>query len=483
MRVLGRDPLVLAKDTWREMSEDKISVYAAQMAYAFFFALFPLLLFFAALLNLVADKQTVMGWLGGRIMSTLPGGVADMLRLTVEKVIFAKGAPGILSFGLLTAAWSGSSIFGSFRQALNAAYEVEETRPWWKQYLLQLGALVVSGIVLLVATVILLNGDGIMRWVGGHFGLGQVTTLVWSIVQFPIAIAAVVALLWMLYLYLPNCSHQNRTYVVAGAVVATVLWIAATLLFRIYVQKFNALNPAYGAIGAIMVLLTWMYYSSYVLLAAGELNSELQGGSGKEGRGTREETGKAEKGKGRQERAVGRRDGRQHVAAAMARRDGESERPRALPAGDGRGIAAGAGTPASDGHRGFGALLKQLASDGALVVRRELALARLELATIARDIGVGTMLIATGAALALLGVLATLTGIILLIGDQWLPSDLYWVAALIVTVIAGIAAVAFSRHGRALAAPQALAPNETIDTLKEDVQWTRDQLTSSGRSS
>ena len=460
MRVLGRDPAALLKATWHGMSEDKVSVYAAQMAYSFFFALFPLLLFCAALLTLVADKRTVMGWLDGQVTATLPAGVSDLLRTTVERVIFAKGAPGILSFGLITAAWSGSSIFGAFRQALNDAYEVEEHRPWWKQYALQLGALVVAGVVLLVATIVLLNGDGIMRWLGSHFGLGPVTTLVWSIVQFPLAIAAVVVLLWVLYLYLPDCRRQNPRYVLVGAITATVLWIVATLLFRIYVQKFNALNPAYGAIGAIMVLLTWMYYSSYVLLAAGELSSQLERGAGGE--------------------TTARTDGGSDSSSRMDAGGGRSGQTRPRPAAV--TPSPEVSVPASDGHRGFAALLRQLVTDAALVVRRELSLFRLELGAIVRDIGVGALLVAAGVVAGLLGVLAIVAGSVLLIGDQWLPADLYWVAALIVTVISGVGAYAFLRRGRGLVTRASLAPTETIETLEEDARWTRDQLTSSGKS-
>src|SRR5207244_1317862 len=93
--------------------------------------------------------------------------------------------------------------------------------------------------------------------------------------------SAVVAWLWLIYSYLPISQHQDKKILIIGAALSTLLWIAATLLFRIYVQKFNALNPAYGAIGAIMVLLTWMYYSSFVLLAVGELAAELQAGTGR----------------------------------------------------------------------------------------------------------------------------------------------------------------------------------------------------------
>ena len=93
MVIRGYDVVALLKKTWSEIGENKVAVYAAQMGYAFFFALFPLLLFFAALLSLVADKSTVMNDFNARIGEALPGDVASLLGKTIEKVIFAKGAP------------------------------------------------------------------------------------------------------------------------------------------------------------------------------------------------------------------------------------------------------------------------------------------------------------------------------------------------------------------------------------------------------
>ena len=121
MTIKGYDVATVLKTTWKEIGEDKISVYAGQMAYAAFFSLFPLLLFFAALLSLVGDQSTVQAWFNSRIASALPDDVAGLLGTTIEKVVFAKGAPGILSFGLLTAAWAGSGVFGALRVALNDA--------------------------------------------------------------------------------------------------------------------------------------------------------------------------------------------------------------------------------------------------------------------------------------------------------------------------------------------------------------------------
>lgn len=260
----------------KEVGNDKIPGYAAQMAYALFFSLFPLLIFAAALLTLVADKQQVIAWMADNVARTLPPDVADVLLETMRKVLDAKDAPGLLSFGILTTAWSGSAVFGALRDGLNAAYDVEETRPWWKRYLIQLAALAVAGIVLLAATVVLVRGEVVVRWIAHVAHLDAAARMTWTVLQFPLAILGVILVLWLLYYILPDCKHQGKRYLFVGATVTTILWLLATLLFRLYVQRFHAVNPAYGAIGAILVLLTWMYYSMFVLLAGGELNAELQ---------------------------------------------------------------------------------------------------------------------------------------------------------------------------------------------------------------
>jgi membrane protein len=434
----GYNLVALGKKTWAEIGKDKISVYAAQMAYSFFFALFPLLLFFAALLSLVADKQTVMGELNGRVAAALPGDVARLLSKTIEKVIFAKGAPGLLSFGLLTAAWSGSSIFGSIRAALNAAYEVEETRPWWKQYALQLGMLVLAGGVVVTSTVILLNGEGVVGWIGAHLGLTSITTLVWTIVQFPLAIAALVAVLWLVYYFMPNCRHQDKRILITGALLSTALWIVATLLFRLYVQKFNALNPAYGAIGAIMVLLTWTYYSSFVLVAVGELTAELQSGTGRVAQSVDEQLLK------------GASVLRQHALVRYERRPTRT----VTEEGDGRFWAALDWFPPLHAVRRARHAVRSAQTwtlDAAAHLRADIAVARREIGEALQSVGTGSLLCAAGATLALLGGLSFVAGVILVIGDQWLPRDWYALAALLVAIVAGIVTWLFVRRGLAAA--------------------------------
>ena len=132
----------------------------------------------------------------------------------------------------------------------------------------------------------------------------------------------------------------------------------------------------------------------------------------------------------------------------------------------------------ADGRRGFGVLLRDLAEGSAELVRAEVRLARVEIGAIASAAGRGTAFVAVGGVLLLLGTLATFTGIVLLIGDQWLPRDLYWVAALLFAIITGGVAAWLANRGRNLLSPDALAPRETVASLKEDREWLKHPLKS-----
>jgi hypothetical protein len=138
--------------------------------------------------------------------------------------------------------------------------------------------------------------------------------------------------------------------------------------------------------------------------------------------------------------------------------------------------------PSADGPRGIGVLLRDLAEGSADLVRGEVRLARIEIGAVVGAAGKGTAYIAMGGVLILLGVLAAFTGVVLLIGDQWLPRDLYWLGALLFAVIAGGVAAWLLMRGRKALSPSALAPHDAVATLKEDGEWLKRQLTS-GRTS
>jgi len=133
--------------------------------------------------------------------------------------------------------------------------------------------------------------------------------------------------------------------------------------------------------------------------------------------------------------------------------------------------------------RGFAELLRELADGSARLFRDEAKLARMELADVANDTARGGVAVALGGVLVLLGGLSLIAGAVLLAGDQWLPSDLYWLAALIMVIAMGAVAAWMAKRGLALLSPSHLAPDETVATLKEDTEWLKQRLTSGATSS
>ena len=268
----------LLKRTFREIGADHVPTLAASAAYNFFFSLFPLLLFLSPMLSLFGDQQEIVGWFMAQLTSALTPAQAAAMRPILEKVVFSNNAPGLMSIGLLLAAWSGSNIFGTLMGALNTAYDVEETRSWILKQVIRLGVFAGGGIVMVLSTIIFLKGEDIANLVGNALHLGPTMIWTWKVVQFPLAFAGLAALAFVTFYFLPNV-RQHKGQVMLVAVVTTALWIGATLLFRLYVNHFPP-NPAYGIIGAVIMLLTWMYYTMFVLLCGGELASEIHHGTG-----------------------------------------------------------------------------------------------------------------------------------------------------------------------------------------------------------
>ncbi len=268
----------LLKKTVREIGEDRVPTLAASAAYNFFFSLFPLLLFLGPLLSLVGDKQATMSWLMTQLTSVLPADQVSAFRPILEKVVFSPSAPGLMSLGILLAGWSGSNIFGTLMGSLNIAYDVEETRSFLKQQAIRLVTFVLGGVIITGSTVVFLNGEGIADWIGGMLHLGSAAIIAWKVVQYPLAIAGLWCLAFVTYYLLPNV-RQHKAHALVGASFAAIAWILATLVFRLYVAHFPP-NPAYGIIGGVIMLLTWMYFTMFVVLVGGELASELLHGTG-----------------------------------------------------------------------------------------------------------------------------------------------------------------------------------------------------------
>ena len=279
MIVLGYRVETLAKRVGKEILDDDVLGLSAQMAYYFFFSLFPILLFITPVLSFFGDSEAAMTFIFTQLARAVPPEAEALVQEQVMSVVNTDGAPGLMSIGALLALWAGSNVFNNLITALNRAYDVEEQRPWWKRRLIAMGMVIVAGIVIGTATITFLAGERIIDWVGRLVGLDESTRILITVAQYGLALLFLVGLAWLTFRVLPN-TRQSKRHVLVGAIATTVLWIVVTLGFKLYVVNFGNYDATYGAIGTIIVLLTWMFLSMVVLLTGAEIASELHKGTG-----------------------------------------------------------------------------------------------------------------------------------------------------------------------------------------------------------
>src|SRR5918912_2847345 len=164
----------LGKRVWSEVQEDEIFGRAAQLAYYFLLALFPLLLFLTSVIGLVMGSGTGLRHaLFNYLSQVLPGDAFKLVDTTMYEVSAASGG-GKLTFGILAALWAASNGMGAITQALNVAYDVKETRPWWRQRLTAVGLTVILSALVITALVLVLYGGRIAEHVATGYGFGAV---------------------------------------------------------------------------------------------------------------------------------------------------------------------------------------------------------------------------------------------------------------------------------------------------------------------
>jgi membrane protein len=266
----------LAKRVWAEVNEDDVFGRSAQLSYYFLLALFPLLLFITAVLGQFADagselRENLLSLLG----SVVPQEAGDLIHETIEKVEEGSGG-GKISFGILATLWAASNGMTAICQTLNIAYEVEETRPWWKVRVISLGLTVALAVLILSALTLMLFGHHIADYVAASFSFGQVFTWGWKILQWPVVLVFVLAAFGLIYYLAPNVKNRSWHWVSPGAATAVVLWLVVSFGFRAYLSYFNSYNATYGSLGAVIILMLWFYLTGAAILIGGEVNSEIE---------------------------------------------------------------------------------------------------------------------------------------------------------------------------------------------------------------
>ena len=261
----------------REFSDDKVTDWAAALTYYGVLSIFPMLLALVSLLGLFGQSATQP--LLENIGSIAPGPGKQIMTNAIQNLQKSQGGAGILFIvGLAAALWSASGYVGAFMRAANDIWDVEEGRPAWKTIPLRVGVTAVLLVLLTVSALAVVLTGPLAKRVGDIVGLGSAAVTVWDIAKWPVLILVVSFMIALLYYATPNVKHPKFQWVSPGSLMAVVLWIVASALFAFYVANFGSYNKTYGALGGVIVFLTWLWITNNVILLGAEVNAEIERG-------------------------------------------------------------------------------------------------------------------------------------------------------------------------------------------------------------
>ena len=263
----------LLKRTLKETGEDDCLGLAAQLAYYFFLALFPAILFLLAL----ASFFPLTNFIGQAVAALRPFAPAEVLNFLEEQLrrLSNANSGGILTLGILGAIWSSSAAVVAIIGSLNRAYDIDEGRPWWKVRLTAIGLTLALAAMILLAFSLIVVGPTVAEHLTASFGFGAVFEWTWRILQWPLAFFLVSTAVGLVYYFAPD-AEQDWVWITPGAIVGTVLWVIVSLAFKVYVANFADYNATYGTVGGVIVLLLWFYISGLAILVGAEMNAEIE---------------------------------------------------------------------------------------------------------------------------------------------------------------------------------------------------------------
>ena len=256
--------------TWREAIEDNFLGHAAELAYYFLLALFPMLIFLSSLVGFLPGLREAI-YMG--LAKFVPGEAMSLVSETISDVTRRRSG-GLISFGVLGALWAASGGVTAVMGTLNTAYDAREERSFWKVRLIAIGLTVLLALLIVSGTALIMFGDRFAVGLTSQLGMGKTFTIIWGIVHYLMGLALLFIGLELIYYFGPNV-EQDWKWVTPGAVFAVISIVAASLLFSLYLRFAPDYSATYGSLGAVIVLMLWLYLMGAVVLIGGEINAEI----------------------------------------------------------------------------------------------------------------------------------------------------------------------------------------------------------------
>lgn len=268
----GVSKWTLIKRSFREFDNNDMSTYAAALAFRALLSLFPFLLFLTATLSFF-NLPEFFNWLRQQAAVAFPGMVMEMIDPVIDQL--QKDNNSILSISIVMAIWVSSTGMRSLMNAMNNAYDVQESRPAWKLFPLSIGFTLGMALLLMVAAGFMVIGPTAAEWLANQVGMKDLWVLSWSWLRWPIVVLILMFVVAMIYYLTPDVEQEFR-FITPGSVIAVIVWIAASIGFGIFARNFGNFQLFYGGIGAVIILLLYFYISASVMLYGAQLNAVVE---------------------------------------------------------------------------------------------------------------------------------------------------------------------------------------------------------------
>ena len=260
------------RKTFARAIQRRLMGLSAEMAYNAMLALFPAILAILTAIGLFEESlQATFRNLANQISEVAPDQAMTLIRDFATGIQLTKNT-GLFSVSFIVAIWAASGALSAAMNALDQIHEIppEETRPFWKAKLISLGLTIGSILLLVIASFLVFISDWIVQIVVHESGASVLLSL-WRLLTWPLALAIIATSSAFIYRFGPS-RWSHGTPLMPGAVLAAISWAILSGLFRLYVANFGNYNKVYGAVGAVIVLLLWLYMTSLVLLLGDQLN-------------------------------------------------------------------------------------------------------------------------------------------------------------------------------------------------------------------
>jgi membrane protein len=274
----ARSWIYVLRKTWREFGDDHCTDLAAGLTYYAVLALFPAAIAMVSLLGVVGQAHNSVKTVLDVLRPLVSPSTLKTIEPALTNIANSPGAGIGLIIGLLGALWSASGYVSAFGRAMNAIYEIDEGRPFWKLRPVTLLVTLVAILLVALVLVMLIVSGPLASSLGSVIGLSSQAVTVWNIVKWPVIVLFVVLIVAILYHATPNVKQPKFRWVSVGAFVAIIIWILASVAFAFYVATFGSYNKTYGSLAGAVVGLLWLWITNVALLLGAELDSELERG-------------------------------------------------------------------------------------------------------------------------------------------------------------------------------------------------------------